>query len=198
MPQTRHRAEDGQQLRPQVGARKGRSVTSTLAPPARSSSPIAAGSSIGLMAKTMPGGLAAPDRQMGLGQVRQHEGDHIVLADAQAVEEVGGRRDAREEATRSPRSPAACGPARAGRTTAPAPGRAAAPPAPDHLVGAVGQVGSRVRWPGRRPCWQCRSSDSLHVRCVVSSGQQHGTARLACGNVGECGVRVLQGRGNPY
>ena len=51
----------------------------------------------GIDGKGDAGGLAAPHREMRLRQIGQHEGDDIVAADAQFVEEVGRGSDAGEQ-----------------------------------------------------------------------------------------------------
>ena len=97
MLQARHLAQDRLQLRPQIHAGKGRQRDQHL----RLAGPeqLADG---GRLEKRVDGEndagrLAAPNGQMSLGKVRQHEGDDIVLADAEAVEEVGRGGDAGEE-----------------------------------------------------------------------------------------------------
>ena len=164
------------QLRPQSAPGNGASVTSTFASPALSSSPIAAGSSSGLIAKTMPAAWPPQIVEMGLRQVRQHEGDDVVLADAQLVEEVGGGRDAREERRVVPGRRPGMVLRRAGRTTAPARRRAPRRRGADHLVGAVRQRSGGLS--------TARTSAMLAMPFMLSSflvrgGQGSSTARPA-------------------
>ena len=140
-----------------------------------------------------PGGLAAPDREVGLRQVRQHEGDDIVLADAQAVEEVGGRRDLGEQRRVVPgHRPVVVLRAQEERQRR---RLRRAPPRPGRSSRRCWRAASGrcVRWPRRRTCRQFHSSASSSFGSG-DEGQGSSTARpgLPAATWANAAVRLLE------
>jgi hypothetical protein len=109
------------------------------------------------------GGLAAPDREMGLGQVRQHQRDDGVVGRAEAMEEVGRLRDAGHERAVRPRlwlSMRVHGREEAQRGRVRIDRRAA----PDELVGARRQLRRAARLDGL-DVHEARNPAHSNARC---------------------------------